>query len=269
MFPAAPLSVPDLQHARGHEHHCQRDIGGSGGGLTETWAADSDPFRQRHLLRPDRRQCRRRGLQQYKHSSRGKRQHHGQFRRRRDRRLQHDRRLGWAISPPVAQHSGIDRQRHGNREHGRLPSGHQGPAAAQETFSGILTPATGANYLLGGGAPLTVATNLAGTSGLTAFGGGTGGMLILAGSNSYTGPHNDQQQRNAGICRRLSQTLNGGLFGSGSLIQEGPGTLTLGGAGTFSGVTTIAAGTLALANSAAYPGQHFQHQRQRRLAQAH
>ena len=59
-------------------------------------------------------------------------------------------------------------------------------ASGSASFAGTLTPA-GSNYLLGGGGgTLTVATNLAGTSGLTAFGGGTGGTLILPAATTRT-----------------------------------------------------------------------------------
>ncbi|MEP9380675.1 autotransporter-associated beta strand repeat-containing protein, partial [Aquabacter sp. CN5-332] len=48
-----------------------------------------------------------------------------------------------------------------------------------------------------------------------------------------------------------SATFDGELEGTGGLIKEGAGTQVLGGANTYTGVTTISAGTLAVTNSAA------------------
>ena len=42
----------------------------------------------------------------------------------------------------------------------------------------------------------------------------------------------------------LAQTFNGTISGSGGLIQNGPGTLTLGGSGTLTGGVTVNSGTL-------------------------
>lgn len=50
-----------------------------------------------------------------------------------------------------------------------------------------------------------------------------------------------------------SSTFNGALTGAGSLVKVGTGTLTLNGAGTYSGGTVVSAGTLA-AGAATAPG---------------
>ena len=46
-------------------------------------------------------------------------------------------------------------------------------------------------------------------------------------------------------------TFGGNILGTGSLTQQGSGTLVLGGTNTFTGLTKVTAGTLQLANSSA------------------
>ncbi len=48
---------------------------------------------------------------------------------------------------------------------------------------------------------------------------------------------------------RLGATVTGDLSGSGSLVYDGPGTLTLAGANTYTGDTTVKAGTLVLGST--------------------
>jgi len=103
---------------------------------------------------------------------------------------------------------------------------------------------------------------ISGTGGLTQLGGG--GTLILTGTNAYTGgttiSAGTLQIGNGGTAgsitgdvtdngtlafdRSDSVTFGGVISGSGGLAQLGTGTLILTGANTYSGGTTIGAGTL-------------------------
>ncbi len=108
----------------------------------------------------------------------------------------------------------------------------------------------------------TLAGSLGGNGGLTVQG---SGLAILSGSNTYTGGttisagtlqlgdgsiNNGYVQGNIAnqsmlvFANPAGQTYGGVVSGNGSLIQAGPGTLALIGSNTFSGGTTISAGTL-------------------------
>ncbi len=109
------------------------------------------------------------------------------------------------------------------------------------------------------GVSATISSVLAGSNGMTKAGSGT---LILSGLNTYTGGTNVNAGTLEGSTTSLqgnivnnaavvfNQTTNGTysgiMSGLGSLTKNGSGTLTLSGANTYSGVTTINAGTLAL-----------------------
>jgi autotransporter-associated beta strand protein len=107
--------------------------------------------------------------------------------------------------------------------------------------------------------PLTVAG-----SGTLALGGNntytgdttiSGGMLRLesAGmlnSGNYTGNITNNGTFNYGSS--AAQTLAGVVSGTGSVIKSGSGLLTLSGANTYTGNTTVAAGTLELVNPVLY-----------------
>ncbi|MDB4055823.1 autotransporter-associated beta strand repeat-containing protein, partial [Akkermansiaceae bacterium] len=91
-------------------------------------------------------------------------------------------------------------------------------------------------------------------SGDTTISGGTleiGGAGSL-GSGTYAGAI-----ANSGTFKQNStadQTLSGVISGSGSLIKDNSGTLTLTGSNTYAGDTTVNAGTLRMVNSAAGNG---------------
>ena len=132
-------------------------------------------------------------------------------------------------------------------------------AGGATTFSGAIQG--------GGGAP-------PGSGTITLFMAG-GGVQVLAGSNTYTGPTTvsggtlqlgtgaggqdgsingtSSLTDNAALVYNLagSQTEAYSIGGNGSLTKLGPGTLTLSASNGYSGRTTVAAGTLQLGNSAA------------------
>jgi autotransporter-associated beta strand protein len=83
-----------------------------------------------------------------------------------------------------------------------------------------------------------VSIKYGGTSGLSVSGG------VNLGANSLT--LTDVAAGNTG-------GITGAISGSGGLTKAGPGTLTLGGASTYSGPTTVAAGTLRLGAANALP----------------
>ncbi|TXN01641.1 S8 family serine peptidase [Methylobacterium sp. WL64] len=119
----------------------------------------------------------------------------------------------------------------------------------------------------GDGSSTTFAGTLDGTGGLTKAGAGT---LTLAGANSYTGGTTIAagtlqvgaggttgslvgDVANAGTLafdRADAVTFAGTVSGTGDLVQRGAGTLTLTGAHSFTGLTTVAAGGLNLTASA-------------------
>ncbi|WP_109126351.1 autotransporter-associated beta strand repeat-containing protein [Dyella sp. C11] len=103
----------------------------------------------------------------------------------------------------------------------------------------------------------TVSQNLSGTGGLYKTGAGT---LVLSGNNSFTGGTTIAQgtlQANTtslmgdvvdnatlSFVQASDGTFNGAISGSGQLVKSGTGTLTLGGANTYSGGTLISQGAL-------------------------
>jgi fibronectin-binding autotransporter adhesin len=116
------------------------------------------------------------------------------------------------------------------------------------TYTGVTTVSEGTLALSGGG-------SIAASSGLDLSGAGAtfdisassgnqtiqdlsgvGSALVALGGNSLT------------VGSSNSTTFDGTIDGSGGLTKQGSGTLTLGGANTYTGATTINAGTLALTN---------------------
>ena len=112
---------------------------------------------------------------------------------------------------------------------------------------------------------LTYAGAISGSGQLTEQG---GGMLILSGNNAYTGPttvsgatlqigngtsgeglaSSITMSNNATVAFNHADPLsyNGAISGSGQFVKLGTGNLDLVGSGTYSGPTTISAGTLEL-----------------------
>ncbi len=77
--------------------------------------------------------------------------------------------------------------------------------------------------------------------GSLAGGGTTGGNVTLGGGNLTTGGTN------------APTTFSGVISGSGGLVKQGSGTMVLGGANTYTGATTVNAGTLQITGSLANP----------------
>ncbi|SFS06523.1 autotransporter-associated beta strand repeat-containing protein [Dyella sp. OK004] len=130
--------------------------------------------------------------------------------------------------------------------------------AFQSTSRAITMGAAGAGFDIADAANVfTVNPSLGGTGGLTKLGAGT---LVLAGTNSYSGGttisagalQGDTTSLQGNITDNASlifnQGANGGfggaISGTGSLTKLGAGTLTLSGANSYSGGTTISAGAL-------------------------
>jgi autotransporter-associated beta strand protein len=103
----------------------------------------------------------------------------------------------------------------------------------------------------------TYAGNMAGAGSLTKSG---GGVLVLGGSNSYTGGTTVGAGTLQGNAQSLQGTIVnqgsvvfdqaapgaylGNMSGAGSLVKQGAGVLALGGTNSYSGGTTVAAGAL-------------------------
>ncbi|HKR76871.1 MAG TPA: autotransporter-associated beta strand repeat-containing protein, partial [Rhodanobacter sp.] len=130
--------------------------------------------------------------------------------------------------------------------------------AFQSTAHTITLGAAGGGFDIANAANVfTVSEALSGTGSLTKLGAGT---LVLAGANSYSGGttisagtlQGDATSLQGNIADNASLifdqgadgTFAGIVSGSGSLTKLGAGTLTLSGANTYSGGTTISAGAL-------------------------
>jgi autotransporter-associated beta strand protein len=130
------------------------------------------------------------------------------------------------------------------------------------TFTGPVTINAGTVLLANGGA-LNSATPVS-----TVFGAGSTGVLYLNGNsvtvsglstNATVGSPDVQNANlfpasltvNNAVDNTFAGTLQDGGAGALSLIKSGAGTLTLGGANTYTGSTTISSGTLVLGSAAA------------------
>ncbi|MCX6877007.1 MAG: autotransporter-associated beta strand repeat-containing protein [Verrucomicrobia bacterium] len=139
----------------------------------------------------------------------------------------------------------------------------------------ILTLAGGAPTItvnaLGTGKDATISAQLAGTSGLIKSGAGTltltntntytgdtvieAGVLRVGGTSGSVGPGNVANDATLAFNNTGAVTLANRITGYGSLRQEGPGTVSLTGENTCTGLTTVSAGTLVLSgNNAAATG---------------
>jgi fibronectin-binding autotransporter adhesin len=125
----------------------------------------------------------------------------------------------------------------------------RGPAspAADLIVSSNITPYNGNGgslVLSGNGVMLLTGTN--------SYWGGTtinGGTLAVGGAGSLgSGSYGGAILDNATLLfgTSASQTLNSAISGSGSLVQAGPGTLTLAGGNSYTGGTSVTGGTLAI-----------------------
>jgi autotransporter-associated beta strand protein len=124
----------------------------------------------------------------------------------------------------------------------------------------------------GNGHKITWAGILSGAGGLLVTNAGT---VVLAATNTYTGNTTigsggtlqlgDGVNNNGVVAGNLTnngtltmanpgaQTITSGLLGTGGLVESGPGTLILG-TNTYTGGTTISAGTLQLGNGTTFDG---------------
>ena len=107
------------------------------------------------------------------------------------------------------------------------------------------------------GNTFTVSQALTGSGGLTKLGDGT---LVLSGANTYSGGttisagtlQGDSSSLQGNITDNAALlfdqagdgTFNGSIAGSGAVAKQGAGTLVLNGANSYSGGTTVSAGTL-------------------------
>ncbi len=85
----------------------------------------------------------------------------------------------------------------------------------------------------------------------------SGGTLAFGGAGQLNGGNYGYNIINQGALvygSSAAQTLSGVISGSGSLTQNGAGTLTLSGTNPYGGATTVNAGTLIIGNAAAVGG---------------
>ena len=121
-------------------------------------------------------------------------------------------------------------------------------AGGSYTYSGALTGNFGLNKLGGGVLVLLGANTYNGATLVT-----TGTLQVGNGTTSGGLPNGSVSLANGtGLAFNLSSglTVSGAITGSGGLVQAGPGTLTLSNSGnTFTGYTTISAGTVQLGSA--------------------
>ncbi len=124
-----------------------------------------------------------------------------------------------------------------------------GGDGSSSTFSGVFNLVTGNSLTKAGAGTFTFTGSTSGVAPLTLSGGifkvGDGGTSGDLGSFSVV---NDAT---LAFDRNDAQTYGGLITGTGNLIQRGTGTLTLSGANTYSGLTTVEKGTLVAASSGA------------------
>jgi autotransporter-associated beta strand protein len=123
-----------------------------------------------------------------------------------------------------------------------------------------LTAAAGGDFsgAISGTGGLTVAGGTQTLSGVNTYTGNTavnsGASLIIAGAGQLGDGNYAGSITNNGsfvYASSATQTVSGVISGSGSLDKEGSGTLILAAANTYTGATTVDAGTLAITNAAA------------------
>ena len=166
---------------------------------------------------------------------------------------------GWITITPVTQVINATSDASGNPA---VISGVQVQQNANSVFSvtrGPLTPASdlNVNSILnrGGSGYLSVSgTGIMTLSGNNTYLGNstvTTATLIMGGAGTWDNGTTTKTLALAGgaafiYASTANQTINGAISGTGSLTQNGPGKLTLGGANSYTGATTVVAGTLAL-----------------------
>ncbi|MEI6515714.1 MAG: autotransporter-associated beta strand repeat-containing protein, partial [bacterium] len=117
--------------------------------------------------------------------------------------------------------------------------------------------ATFANTLSGTGALNQIGTGTTVLTGNNTYSGGTtisGGMLTIGGSGGLAsaGTISIGSGATFNYASSAAQTLSGTISGSGVLLKSSTGTLTLSAANTFTGNTTISAGTVIAGNANAF-----------------
>ena len=135
-------------------------------------------------------------------------------------------------------------------------------AAGSVTYTGTLIP-NGSTYRLGGGGTLTFSKAIAGGTNLV-IAGGAGSKVILSGTNTYSGgtlinPGVTLQGSTASLPssgggitdngtlifdQAVNATFSDAISGSGQVVKQNTGMLTLSGANTYAGPTVINAGGL-------------------------
>ncbi|WPB83927.1 autotransporter domain-containing protein [Sediminicoccus rosea] len=128
----------------------------------------------------------------------------------------------------------------------QLPGSGRLSLNGDSSFSGVIS----------GGAALRLAGGATILSGSNTFSGGTtieAGATLQLGQGGTTGSVPGAVENNGTLAFHRSDAVSmaEAISGTGSLVQMGPGTLTLTGANTYAGTTTIAGGTLRVGDGAA------------------
>lgn len=151
-----------------------------------------------------------------------------------------------------------------------LSSGRLSNGSGANTFAGNISMTGSNRFDTASGTSLTLRGTLSGTGAVHKLGSGT---LILGANNTYSGftligagtlqvgsgadagtLGSSTITNNATLTFNRSNSFSVGnvITGTGALNKQGAGTLTLNGANTFTGLTTVSAGTLAAGNASAF-----------------
>ena len=121
------------------------------------------------------------------------------------------------------------------------------------TLSGLTNSYSGFTTIAGGTVVINADNNLGAAGGIVLNGGtlsASGSLTLIANRTLVLGPAAGSGSGTLDVAPGQTLTVNGvvanNLSGTGSLTKTGTGALTLNGANTYSGSTTVAAGTLAL-----------------------
>lgn len=126
--------------------------------------------------------------------------------------------------------------------------------ARANTYTGATTIASGTLALAGSGSLASSSGVGLSVAGATFDISGAGANQTIQALSGVTGTTVNLGGRDLTINGAASTTFSGTIVGDGGLVKQGAGTLTLAGANTYGGITSIAGGTLSISSDASLGG---------------